>query len=84
MGTALLANSTVKLSFAWNAFYYWGVWAVCIIGIGICVRAALRSRHWARWTGTPVTARWSRRRAGPSSPRPTPPRRTTTCGGSHR
>jgi ABC-type cobalt transport system, permease component len=50
MGTALLANSTVRLSFAWNAFYYWGVWAFCIIGIGICVWAALRSRHWERWT----------------------------------
>ena len=34
MGTALLANSTIKLSFAWNAFFFWGVWAVCIIGLG--------------------------------------------------
>jgi hypothetical protein len=50
MGTALLANSTVKLSFAWNAFYYWGVWAVCIIGIGICVWAALRDKRFQRWT----------------------------------
>jgi hypothetical protein len=50
MGTALLANSTVKLSFAWNAFYYWGVWAVCIIGIGICVWAAFRDKRFQRWT----------------------------------
>jgi hypothetical protein len=47
---ALLANSTVKLSFAWNAFYYWGVWAVCIIGIGIVLWSALRSKRWDRWT----------------------------------
>jgi hypothetical protein len=50
MGTALLANSTVKLSFAWNAFFYWGVWAVCIIGLGIVLWAALRSKRWDRWT----------------------------------
>src|SRR5580700_4019589 len=50
MGTALLGNSTVKLSFAWNAFYYWGVWAVCIIGLLIVTWAALRSKRWARWT----------------------------------
>jgi hypothetical protein len=59
MGTALnvtssphllLANSTVKLSFAWNSFYYWGVWAVCIIGLGIVLWAALRSKRWDRWT----------------------------------
>jgi len=50
MGTALLANSTVKLSFAWNAFYYWGVWAVCIIGLGVVLWAALRSKRWQRWT----------------------------------
>src|SRR5580692_4644291 len=50
MGTALLANSTIKLSFAWNAFYYWGVWAVCIIGLGIVAWAALRSKRWDRWT----------------------------------
>ena len=47
---ASLGNSTVKLSFAWNAFFYWGVWAVCIIGIGIVAWAALRSRRWERWT----------------------------------
>jgi ABC-type cobalt transport system, permease component len=50
MGTALMANSTVKLSFAWNAFWFWGVWAVCIIGIGIVLWAALKSPNWARWT----------------------------------
>ena len=49
MGTAL-GNSTVKLSFAWNAFYYWGVWAVCIIGLLIVLWAALRSKRWERWT----------------------------------
>ncbi len=50
MGTALLANSTIKLSFAWNAFYFWGTWAVCIIGVGIVLWAALRSKRWDRWT----------------------------------
>jgi len=51
MGTvALLANSTIKLSFAWNAVYFWGTWAVCIIGIGIVSWAALRSKRWDRWT----------------------------------
>ncbi len=50
MGTALLANSTIKLSFAWNAFYFWGVWALCIIGIGIVLWAALHSKLWDRWT----------------------------------
>jgi ABC-type cobalt transport system, permease component len=50
MGTALLANSTIKLSYAWNSFFFWGVWAVCIIGLGIVLWAALRSRRWERWT----------------------------------
>jgi hypothetical protein len=50
MGTVLLGNSTIKLSFAWNAFYYWGVWAVCIIGIGVVLWCALRSKRWDRWT----------------------------------
>jgi hypothetical protein len=50
VGTALLANSTVKLSFAWNAFYYWGVWAVCIIGLIMCLWCAFRSKRWERWT----------------------------------
>jgi hypothetical protein len=51
MGTAhLLANSTVKLSSAWSAFVFWGVWALCIIGVGVVLWAALRSRRWERWT----------------------------------
>jgi hypothetical protein len=48
--TALLGNSTIKLSFAWNAFFFWGTWAVCIIGLGIVTWAALRSKRWDRWT----------------------------------
>ncbi len=48
--TALLANSTIRLSPGWQSFWYWGVWAVCIIGIGIVLWAALRSPRWARWT----------------------------------
>jgi hypothetical protein len=47
---AVLADSTVKLSFAWNALYYWGVWAVCIAGLAIVAWAALRSKRWDRWT----------------------------------
>ncbi len=50
MGTALLANSTIKLSFAWNALFFWGVWALCIIGLGVVLWAALRSKRWERWT----------------------------------
>jgi hypothetical protein len=56
MGTAVLAshtlvsNSTVRLAPGWNAFYYWGVWAICIIGMGVVLWAALRSKRWARWT----------------------------------
>jgi hypothetical protein len=59
MGTALLASgparmvlatSTVKFSAGWNALYYWGVWAICIAGIGICLWCALRSKRWERWT----------------------------------
>jgi hypothetical protein len=55
MGTVLasnsfVANSTVRLSPGWNTFFYWGVWAICIIGIGIVLWAALRSKRWARWT----------------------------------
>ena len=34
----------------WNAFYYWGVWAVCIVCVGIVLWAALRSDRWTRWT----------------------------------
>jgi hypothetical protein len=48
--TALLANSTIRLSPGWQSFWYWGVWAVCIIGIGVVLWAALRSPRWARWT----------------------------------
>ncbi len=44
MGTAL-GNTSVKPSFAWNAFYYRGVWAVCIIGLVIAAWAALRSKR---------------------------------------
>ena len=56
MGAALLGksvalgNSTIKLSFDWNAFYFWGVWAVCIAGLGIVAWAALRSKRFGRWT----------------------------------
>lgn len=51
MGTAaLFANSTIRLSPGWNSFWYWGVWAVCIICIGIVLWAALRSDRWQRWT----------------------------------
>jgi energy-coupling factor transport system ATP-binding protein len=48
--TALVANSTIRLSPGWNAFYFWGVWAICIICIGIILWAALKSPRWARWT----------------------------------
>jgi hypothetical protein len=51
MGTVILAsNHTIRLSAAWNAFWYWGVWAFCIVGLGIVLWAALRSKRWARWT----------------------------------
>jgi hypothetical protein len=51
MGTALaLANSTIRLSPGWNAFYYWLIWVVCIAGLAIIVWAALRSKRWQRWT----------------------------------
>ena len=48
--TALAANSTIRLSPGWNAFWFWGVWAVCLAGIAVIVWAALRSKRWARWT----------------------------------
>jgi hypothetical protein len=50
MGTALLANSTIKLSFGWNAFFFWGVWVICFLCLGIVLWAALRSKRWSRWT----------------------------------
>jgi hypothetical protein len=51
MGTAVaITTSTVKLSPAWNAFWYWMVWAACIAGVAIVLWAALRSRRFARWT----------------------------------
>jgi len=51
MGTAtVLANSTIRLSAGWNAFYYWLIWAVCIGGLAIIIWAALRSKRWQRWT----------------------------------
>jgi hypothetical protein len=48
--TAMVANSTIRLSPGWNAVYFWGVWAICIIGLGIILWAALKSKRWARWT----------------------------------
>jgi len=36
-------DTTIKLSPGWNAVFYWGVWAVCIAGIGIVLWAALQS-----------------------------------------
>jgi hypothetical protein len=56
---------TVRLSADWNAFYYWGVWAVCIIGLGIVVWAALRSKRWDRWNTQDI--RWCRTRTRPLS-----------------
>ena len=52
MGTAaiVLSNHTIRLSATWNAIWFWGVWAFCIIGVVIVARAALRSKRWARWT----------------------------------
>ena len=48
--TAMVANSTIRLSPGWNAIFYWGVWAICIVGIGVILWAALKSKRWARWT----------------------------------
>ena len=48
--TAMVANSTIRLSPGWNAIYYWGVCIICIICIGIILWAALKSPRWARWT----------------------------------
>src|SRR5260370_16583587 len=48
--TAMVANSTIRLSPGWNASFYWGVWAISLIGLGIILWAALKSPKWARWT----------------------------------
>src|SRR6266851_4452228 len=48
--TAMVANSTIRLSPGWNAIFYWGVWAISLIGLGIILWAALKSKRWARWT----------------------------------
>ena len=48
--SAVLANSTVRLSQAWISFSFWGVWAICIIGLAVVLWAALRSKRWDRWT----------------------------------
>ena len=48
--TAMVANSTIRLSPGWNGFFFWGLWAICIIGIGVVLWAALKSPKWARWT----------------------------------
>jgi len=48
--TAMVANSTIRLSPGWNAVYFWGVWAICLAGLGIIVWAALKPKRWARWT----------------------------------
>jgi hypothetical protein len=47
---ALLGNSTVKLSAGWNAFFYWGVWAICILGIGLCIYCSFFDKKFERWT----------------------------------
>jgi hypothetical protein len=48
--TAMVANSTIRLSPGWNAIFFWGVWAISLIGLGIILWAALKSKRWARWT----------------------------------
>jgi ABC-type cobalt transport system, permease component len=48
--TAMVANSTIRLSPGWNGVFYWGVWAVCLVCIGVVLWAALKSPKWARWT----------------------------------
>jgi hypothetical protein len=48
--TAMVANSTIRLSPGWNGVFFWGVWAICIIGIGVILWAALKSPKWSRWT----------------------------------
>jgi hypothetical protein len=48
--TAMVANSTIRLSPGWNGVFFWGVWTVCILGIGVILWAALKSPKWSRWT----------------------------------
>ena len=48
--TAMVANSTIRLSPGWNAVFYWGVWAVCLACLAVVLWAALKSPKWARWT----------------------------------
>jgi hypothetical protein len=50
VGTAMVLNSTIRLSPGWNAVWYWAIWAACVIAIGIVLWAALRSKRWQRWT----------------------------------
>ncbi|HEY2576798.1 MAG TPA: hypothetical protein VGI74_10870 [Streptosporangiaceae bacterium] len=50
MSIALADSPTIRFSPGWNAFWYWGVWTVCIACIGLILWAALRSPRWARWT----------------------------------
>jgi hypothetical protein len=49
VGTAIGWETTIRLSPDWNAFWYWAVWAVCIIAIAIVLWAALKSKRYARW-----------------------------------
>ena len=50
MGTAMVFNTTIRLSPTTNLFFYVLVWAICIAGIGVVLWAALRSKRWPRWT----------------------------------
>jgi ABC-type cobalt transport system, permease component len=51
MGTAMvLTNTTIRLSPSTNLFFYILIWVTCLAGIGIVLRAALRSKRWQRWT----------------------------------
>ena len=50
MSTAMVLNTTIRLSPGTNLFFYVLIWTVCIAGIGIVVWSALRSKRWQRWT----------------------------------
>jgi hypothetical protein len=51
VGTTMhLASSTIRFSPTTNLITYALVWASCIVGIGIVLWAALRSKRWDRWT----------------------------------